>query len=67
MNITVNESTGMTPHELHFGEPADNKIREIMKFPEQPQTPRTCRFEEPEKIWCKRQKSARDIKRKRQM
>lgn len=33
MNITTHECTGFTPHELNFGEKANNKIRELIKHP----------------------------------
>nr|AKD28118.1 pol polyprotein [Glypta fumiferanae] len=33
LNITVHQSTGLTPHELHFGSPVQDQILELVKFP----------------------------------
>lgn len=36
LNITVHQSTGIAPYELHFGEPIQDKIKKLIKFPDAP-------------------------------
>ena len=34
LNLTTHCVTGFTPYELHYGQPAQSKIRSLIKFPE---------------------------------